>query len=58
LLRTETEHFLQCVTEGAEPLTGPAHARDVVAILEAGQRSLAAGGSTQSLAPRVVRQAA
>jgi len=57
-LRTETEHFLQCVTEGAEPLTGPAHARDVVAILEAGQRSLAAGGSTQSLAPRVVRQAA
>jgi predicted dehydrogenase len=46
-LRTEAAHFLECVRTGATPLTGPAHARDVVAVLEAGQRSLAAGGQPQ-----------
>lgn len=46
-LRTEAAHFLECVRTGGTPLTGPAHARDVIAVLEAGQRSLLAGGQPQ-----------
>lgn len=44
-LRIETAHFLECIRTGATPLTGPAHARDVVAVLEAGSQSLAGGGA-------------
>ncbi len=33
-LRTEAEHFLDCIRKGAAPLTGIDHARHVVAILE------------------------
>lgn len=33
-LRSEAEHFLQCVRTGAAPLTGIPHARHVVQILE------------------------
>jgi predicted dehydrogenase len=33
-LRTETQHFADCVRSGATPLTGIAHARKVVEILE------------------------
>lgn len=40
-LAVEIAHFLECIETGAEPLTGTAHARKVVAVLEAGQRSLA-----------------
>jgi predicted dehydrogenase len=43
-LRVEAAHFLDCVRTGAPPLTGPRHARDVVAVLAAGQESLACGG--------------
>jgi predicted dehydrogenase len=43
-LKVEAAHFLECVRTGAAPLTGPRHGRDVVATLEAGQRSLAGGG--------------
>jgi predicted dehydrogenase len=39
-LKVETAHFLECVRTGQTPLTGPQHARDVVAVLEAGQQSL------------------
>jgi predicted dehydrogenase len=39
-LHAESAHFLECVRTGQTPLTGPQHARDVVAVLEAGQRSL------------------
>lgn len=39
-LKLEAAHFLDCIRTGATPLTGPSHARDVVAILEAGQRAL------------------
>lgn len=46
-LRTEAAHFLECVRTGNTPLTGPDHARDVVAVLEAGQLSLQAGGQPQ-----------
>jgi predicted dehydrogenase len=39
-LKVEAAHFLECVRTGSAPLTGPAHGRDVVAVLEAGQRAL------------------
>ena len=39
-LKIETKHFLDCITYGESPLTGPQHAMDVVAILEAGQHAL------------------
>ena len=42
-LKTEAAHFLECLRNGLPPLTGPKHARDVVAILEAGQTALASG---------------
>jgi predicted dehydrogenase len=39
-LKVEAAHFLDCLRSGNQPLTGPKHARDVVAVLEAGGRSL------------------
>ena len=39
-LKVEVDHFLGCILNGSEPLTGPKHARDVVAVLEAGQKAL------------------
>jgi predicted dehydrogenase len=33
-LRTEAQHFLDCIRTGQTPLTGLAHARNVVAVLE------------------------
>ena len=33
-LKLEAQHFLDCIRTGATPLTGPAHARTVVSILE------------------------
>ena len=39
-LKVEIAHFVDCIENDRVPLTGPEHARDVVAILEAGQRSL------------------
>lgn len=33
-LRVEAEHFADCILNGSVPLTGPAHARTVVSILE------------------------
>lgn len=44
-LRTEITHFLECVQRGETPLTGAQHARDAVAVLEAGQRSLKENGA-------------
>lgn len=43
-LKAEAEHFIECIREGKEPLTGAQHALDVVALLEAGERSLKEGG--------------
>lgn len=43
-LKVEAAHFLDCLRTGATPLTGPRHARDVVAVLEAVQLSLRQGG--------------
>jgi predicted dehydrogenase len=42
-LQVEASHFVECVASGTTPLTGPDHARAVVAVLEAGQKSLKAG---------------
>ena len=39
-LKVESAHFIECIRTGQPPITGPQHARDVVAVLEAGQRSL------------------
>jgi predicted dehydrogenase len=43
-LRVEIEHFASCVAGGERPLSDAAHGRDVVAVLEAAQRSAAANG--------------
>ncbi|HEV8370410.1 MAG TPA: Gfo/Idh/MocA family oxidoreductase [Pyrinomonadaceae bacterium] len=42
-LKTEASHFLECLRNGQPPLTGPKHARDVVAVLEATQNALSSG---------------
>jgi len=42
-LKTESAHFLECLRNGQPPLTGPKHARDVVAVLEAAQTALTSG---------------
>ncbi|HEY6121814.1 MAG TPA: Gfo/Idh/MocA family oxidoreductase, partial [Pyrinomonadaceae bacterium] len=39
-LKVEAAHFLECLRTGETPLTGPKHARDVVAVLEATQTAL------------------
>ncbi len=44
-LKIEAMHFLECVQTGQSPVTGPSHARDVVAILEAGQHALKSGNT-------------
>ena len=50
-LAVEAAHFLSCVRSGQEPLSGPQHARDVVAVLEAGQRSLKEHGRAVPVEP-------
>jgi len=47
-LKIEIIHFLECISENKESLTGKKHARDVVAILEAGQQSLKTGIAVKS----------
>ena len=42
-LKVEAAHFLDCLRTGEQPLTGPKHARDVVAVLEATQTALTTG---------------
>ena len=49
-LRVEAEHFLECIRTGQPALTGPAHARNVVGVLAAGQQSLKAGGRSVKVA--------
>ena len=46
-LRTEAAHFLDCLRKGLSPLTGPKHARDVVAVLEATQTALTSGQAVE-----------
>lgn len=49
-LAVQTAHFAECILDGVAPLTGPASGRRVVAILEAAQRSLDAGGRPEAIA--------
>lgn len=44
-LKVEAAHFLDCLRNGTSPLTGPQHARDVVAVLEATQTALETGSA-------------
>jgi predicted dehydrogenase len=44
-LKVEAAHFLECLRTGQAPLTGPKHAHDVVAVLEATQTALRTGRS-------------
>lgn len=46
-LKTESGHFLECLRNGQQPLTGPQHARDVVAVLEATQTALTSGRAVE-----------
>lgn len=50
-LRIELEHFLRCLRDGSEPLTGGRQGLRVVRVLAALQESLDAGGDTVALAP-------
>jgi predicted dehydrogenase len=42
-LKVECRHFLDCITKGAEPLTGGEHGLQVLRVLEAAERSLKEG---------------
>jgi predicted dehydrogenase len=42
-LKVECRHFLDCITDGAEPLTGGEHGLQVLRVLEAAERSLREG---------------
>jgi predicted dehydrogenase len=42
-LKVECQHFLDCITSGAEPLTGGEHGLQVLRVLEAAERSLKDG---------------
>jgi predicted dehydrogenase len=46
-LRVEIEHFGACVATGTQPETDAKHGRDVVAILEAAERSARTGGTVE-----------
>lgn len=48
-LKTQCQHFLDCVRSGAAPFTGGAAGRDVVRVLEASSESLRLGGAPVSL---------
>jgi predicted dehydrogenase len=39
-LKLEVAHFLDCIATGETPITGPKHARDVVAVMEMVQNAL------------------
>jgi predicted dehydrogenase len=42
-LKVECRHFLDCITKGAQPLTGGEHGLQVLRVLEAAERSLREG---------------
>jgi predicted dehydrogenase len=50
-LKLETQHFIDCITEGRVPLTSAASGLDVVRILEASTLSLKNEGASVALAP-------
>ncbi|HZM05586.1 MAG TPA: Gfo/Idh/MocA family oxidoreductase [Candidatus Saccharimonadales bacterium] len=48
-LKTECQHFLDCIQHGKEPLTSGARGAELVKILEASSKSLKLGGSPVEL---------
>lgn len=48
-LANEISHFIECATTGKNPITGPKHARDTVAVLEAWQKSYYSHGMISAL---------
>jgi len=50
-LKTECQHFLECIREGKEPLTHGGQGLELVRILEASTESLRRGGGAVSLRP-------
>jgi predicted dehydrogenase len=44
-LKTECQHFLDCIRNGAEPISGGARGTELVTILEASSESLRQGGA-------------
>jgi len=57
-LKVLCSHFLACIRDGVEPLTGVAGGLGVVRTLAAIERSLALGGAPVALAPRATSPAA
>jgi len=49
-LKTECQHFLDCIQHGKEPLTSGTRGAELVKILEASSKSLKLGGSPVELA--------
>jgi len=47
----EMKHFVSCVREKTEPISGPEEGLAVVRVLEAAQRSLKSGGEVETLDP-------
>lgn len=48
-LRTECDHFLDCINEGTAPMTGGPEAISVVRVLEAIERSVRSGGGEEAI---------
>jgi predicted dehydrogenase len=48
-LKVECQHFLDCIQNGVQPLTGGTHGRDLVRVLEAASSSLRRGGAAVDL---------
>ena len=55
-LKTECQHFLECINHGKEPLTSGPKGLELVRILEASSESLKLGGSPVQLAPQTSPQ--
>ena len=54
-LRTLSQHFVQCIRDGARPATGGQEGLDLVRILEAASESLRSNGGPVTFGPRVLR---
>lgn len=50
-LKNEVAHFLECITTGREPDTGPRGATDIIRVIQAAERSLRLGGGPQPVQP-------
>jgi predicted dehydrogenase len=51
-LKTECQHFIECILHGREPLTSGDRGLELVRILEASSESLKLGGSPVEMAPQ------